>query len=52
MNIVMFDSNKNISNTLYKEEFDECLDKHQNLKIVYTTTQKEDDKQATSAISV
>jgi ferredoxin-NADP reductase/nitrite reductase/ring-hydroxylating ferredoxin subunit len=52
MSIVMFDSNRNVSNILYKEEFDECLDKNQNLKIVYTITQKEDDKQATSAIGV
>jgi glycine betaine catabolism B len=52
MSMVMFDSNKNISNILYKEEFDECLDKNQNLKIVYTITQKEDDRQATSAIGV
>jgi ferredoxin-NADP reductase len=52
MSIVMFDSNRNISNILYKEEFDECLDKNQNLKIVYTITQKEDDKQVTSEVGV
>ena len=43
--IVMFDSNRNISNILYKEEFDDCLNKNTNLKIVYTITEKEDDNQ-------
>jgi glycine betaine catabolism B len=50
--IVMFDSNRNIPNTLYKEELDECLNKNKNLKIVYTITEKEDDKQAPSAVGV
>jgi ferredoxin-NADP reductase len=48
--IVMFDSNRNIPNILYKEEFDECLYKNTNLKIVYTVTEKEDDNQPSSAI--
>lgn len=50
--IVMFDSNRNIPNILYKEEFDECLNKNTNLKIVYTITEKEDDNQPSSAIDV
>jgi glycine betaine catabolism B len=50
--IVMFDSNRNIPNTLYKEEFDECLNKNTNLKIIYTITEKEDDNQASSATGV
>jgi glycine betaine catabolism B len=47
--IVMFDSNRNIPNTLYKKEFDECLNKNKNLKIVYTITEKEDNSQISSA---
>jgi ferredoxin-NADP reductase/nitrite reductase/ring-hydroxylating ferredoxin subunit len=47
--IVMFDSNKNIPNTLYKKEFDDCLNKNENLKIVYTITEKEGDNQISSA---
>jgi glycine betaine catabolism B len=50
--IVMFDSNRNIPNTLYKEEFDECLNKNTNLKIIYTITEKEDDNQPSSATGV
>ena len=50
--IVMFDSNRNIPNILYKEEFDECLNKNTNLKIVYTITEKEDDNQPSSATGV
>ena len=50
--IVMFDSNRNIPNILYKEEFDGCLIKNTNLKIVYTITEKEDDNQPSSATDV
>jgi glycine betaine catabolism B len=50
--IVMFDSNRNIPNILYKEEFDEYLNKNTNLKIVYTITEKEDDNQSSSATGV
>ena len=50
--IVMFDSNRNIPNILYKEEFDDCLNKNTNLKIVYTITEKEDDNQPSSATGV
>jgi glycine betaine catabolism B len=50
--IVMFDSNRNIPNILYKEEFDECLNKNTNLKIVYTITEKEDDNQPSSDTGV
>lgn len=50
--IVMFDSNRNIPNILYKEEFDEYLNKNTNLKIVYTITEKEDDNQPSSATGV
>jgi ferredoxin-NADP reductase/nitrite reductase/ring-hydroxylating ferredoxin subunit len=39
--IVMFDSNRNQTNILYKREFDECSNINKNLKIVYTVTEEE-----------
>jgi glycine betaine catabolism B len=39
--IVMFDSNRNQTNILYKREFDECANINKNLKIVYTVTEEE-----------
>lgn len=36
--IVMFDSNRNEQNILYKNEFDEWITTNQNLKIIYTVT--------------
>ena len=39
--IVMFDSNRNQTNILYKREFDECTNINKNLKIVYTVTEEE-----------
>src|ERR687890_639925 len=36
--IVMFDSNRDETNILYKNEFDECLKTNKNLKIIYTIT--------------
>jgi ferredoxin-NADP reductase/nitrite reductase/ring-hydroxylating ferredoxin subunit len=39
--IVMFDSNRNQTNILYKKEFDECADINKNLKLVYTITEEE-----------
>jgi ferredoxin-NADP reductase len=41
MKIVMFDSNRNQENTLFKKEFDECVNMNRNLKIVYTITEQE-----------
>ena len=38
--IVMFDSNRNQENTLFKKEFDECVDRNKNLKIIYTITEE------------
>jgi glycine betaine catabolism B len=38
LKIVMFDSNRNEQNILYKNEFDEWLNTNQNLKIIYTVT--------------
>jgi glycine betaine catabolism B len=39
--ITMFDSNRNLENALFKEEFDDCISRNNNLKIVYTITEKE-----------
>jgi glycine betaine catabolism B len=33
--IIMFDSNRNENNTLYKKESDECINANGNLKIIY-----------------
>ena len=43
-NVTMFDSNRNVENTLFKEEFDDCLKRNNNLKIVYTITEEEQSK--------
>src|SRR5215216_4466084 len=39
--IIMFDSNRNQTNILYKKEFDDCADINKNLKLVYTITEEE-----------
>ena len=39
--IVMFDSNRNQQNILFKKEFDECMNRNKNLKIIYTITEEE-----------
>jgi ferredoxin-NADP reductase/nitrite reductase/ring-hydroxylating ferredoxin subunit len=36
--IVMFDSNRNVKNILYKSEFDEWASRNKNLKIIYGVT--------------
>jgi glycine betaine catabolism B len=40
--IVVFDSNRNQSNILFKEEFDGWADINKNLRIIYTISEKED----------
>jgi ferredoxin-NADP reductase/nitrite reductase/ring-hydroxylating ferredoxin subunit len=45
--IAMFDSNRNQENTLFKKEFDEYVNINGNLKIVYTITEEEEEKQKT-----
>ena len=42
--IVMFDSNRNQENTLFKKEFDEYANINKNLKIVYTITEEEEEE--------
>ena len=39
--IIMFDSNRNQNNILYKKEFDECARMNKNLKVVYSITEEE-----------
>jgi ferredoxin-NADP reductase len=41
MRIVMFDSNRNVDNILFKKEFDEWANVNKNLKIIYSITEEE-----------
>jgi ferredoxin-NADP reductase/nitrite reductase/ring-hydroxylating ferredoxin subunit len=45
--IIMFDSNKNQENILFKMEFDNCVNVNKNLRVIYTITEEEqiDDKE-------
>jgi len=43
--IVMFDSNRNQENTLFKKEFDEYVNINRNIKTVYTITEEGEQKQ-------
>jgi NAD(P)H-flavin reductase len=43
--IVMFDSNRNQENTLFKKEFDEYVNINRNLKIIYTITEEEEEEE-------
>src|SRR6266487_2266000 len=49
--ILMFDSNRDRANILYKNEFDECLNTNKNLKIIYTITAAEEQGQAPASSS-
>ena len=39
--IVMFDSNRNINNILFKKEFDDWSSRNKNLKIIYTISEED-----------
>jgi glycine betaine catabolism B len=39
--IIMFDSNRNEQNILYKDEFDRSANQNENLKVIYTVTEEE-----------
>src|SRR5215204_3942581 len=39
--IIMFDSNRNQQNILYKEEFDRWADQNKNFKVIYAVTEEE-----------
>jgi ferredoxin-NADP reductase/nitrite reductase/ring-hydroxylating ferredoxin subunit len=47
--ITMFDSNRNLDNILFKEEFDRCANISKNLKIIYTISEEEDLHKETSS---
>jgi ferredoxin-NADP reductase/nitrite reductase/ring-hydroxylating ferredoxin subunit len=49
--IVMFDSNRNQANTLFKKEFDEYANINKNLKIVYAITEEDEERQRIQNIS-
>jgi ferredoxin-NADP reductase len=45
--IVMFDSNRNEKNILYRTDFDQCVKANNNLKVIYTITD-EDQKESSA----
>jgi ferredoxin-NADP reductase/nitrite reductase/ring-hydroxylating ferredoxin subunit len=49
--IIMFDSNRNAQNILYKDEFDRWASQNKNLKIIYTITEEEQQASDTSSWS-
>ena len=48
LKIVMFDSNRNRDNILFKKEFDDWANKNKNLKIIYTISEDEQQQQSSS----
>jgi glycine betaine catabolism B len=48
LKIIMFDSNRNINNILFKQEFDEWADINKNLKIIYTISEENQDEHNSS----
>jgi NAD(P)H-flavin reductase len=46
--IVMFDSNRNRENILFKKEFDDCANENKNLRIIYTISDAEQQQQSSS----
>ena len=49
LKIVMFDSNRNSDNILFKKEFDDWADKNKNLKIIYTISDDEQQQSSSAA---
>ena len=50
--IIMFDSNRNRNNILFKKEFDEWASMNKNLKIIYTISEKDqNDNEQSSPLS-
>jgi glycine betaine catabolism B len=43
--IIMFDSNRNLQNILFRKDFDKCAGTNKNLKIIYTITDEENKTQ-------
>ena len=52
INIMMFDSNRNQDNILYKEEFDKCVNANKNLKIIYSITGEGQEGSSSSSSTV
>jgi glycine betaine catabolism B len=48
LKIIMFDSNRNINNILFKQEFDEWANINKNLKIIYTISEENQDEHHSS----
>jgi ferredoxin-NADP reductase/nitrite reductase/ring-hydroxylating ferredoxin subunit len=42
--IVMFDSNRNLENVLFKSDFDDCANRNKLLRIIYTLTEEDHDR--------
>ena len=49
--IMMFDSNRNERNILFRDEFDEWANRNKNLKIIYTITDEENGKSSSASTS-
>jgi glycine betaine catabolism B len=49
LKIVMFDSNRNRENILFKKEFDDWANMNKNLKIIYTISEDEQQQQQSSS---
>ena len=49
--IIMFDSNRNRNNILFKNEFDEWASMNKNLKIIYTISEKDQNDNEQSSLS-
>ena len=48
LRIIMFDSNRNQENILFKKEFDECSNINKNVKIIYTITDEAQNQSGTN----
>jgi len=52
LKIIMFDSNRNKENILFRKEFDEWSNINNNLKIIYTISEKnQQERKSTSSLS-
>jgi len=48
LKIIMFDSNRNRDNILFKKDFDDWVNKNKNLKIIYTISEEDRHEQSSS----
>ncbi|HSF52012.1 MAG TPA: Rieske 2Fe-2S domain-containing protein [Nitrososphaeraceae archaeon] len=49
--IIMFDSNRNLNNIIFKKEFDEWASINKNLKIIYTISEKDQNDEQSLSLS-